>query len=373
MKRNKESSSKNNIMSMPKLISVTEFRLHQGELFIAAGGFEERVFKFSRMLQPYNATQNEALLLDYCPCDSKNKCKELNSVLLNKGLQVTCIPYDRYEPEGFDTNIKTILRNAQINAVCLDISGMSRLAIMIIIDVIRELNLSLRIVYAEALHYAPSETDFNKAKAAGQQHLPTSFIHTGVYDVLHVGRLSSIRMQNHATLLIAFDSFNEALCQVLVNDIKPSNIILINGRPPRQELKWREEATAYVHKYLRQEWSMEKDNDPLKVTSTLYYNETYELLATLYWNFSGTHRIILAPTGSKMQTIGSYLLRAIHDDVHIEYPTVQGFFADKYSTGVRETWQLDFGKMSDFVEYLRQKEIKEHLSLPEKLVDADID
>jgi len=360
-------------MIIPELTPINKLILRNDELFIAAGGFEERARKCSQILEFSNSDKNVAILLNYLPHNSKNRFDEIKSLLDSKDCKVVPLEYNLHSPFNFDSCFKNVLIGSHAKAICLDISGMSRLAIMIILDVIRELNLSLRIVYAEAYEYAPSQVDFEAAKAKEEQHLPTSFIHTGVYDVLHVSRLSSIRMQNQATLLIAFDSFNEALCQALVNVINPSRFILINGRPPREELRWREEATAYVHRHLRQEWSMEKDNDPLKVTSTIYYNETYELLATLYWNFSGTHRIILAPTGSKMQIVASYLLRAIHDDVHIEYPTVQGFFADKYSTGVRETWQLDFGKMSDFVEHLRQKEIKEHLGLPENLVDADID
>ncbi len=360
-------------MIIPKLTSIDKLVLHNDELFVAAGGFEERACKFSEILEFSSSTNNIAVLLNYLPYKPENRFEEIMSLLNKKGCKVVPVEYNLHLPFDFDICFKDILINSQAKAVCLDISGMSRLAIMIILDVVRELNLPLRIVYAEACEYAPSQAQFETAKSKEEQHLPTSFIHTGVYDVLHVSRLSSIRMQNQATLLIAFDSFNEALCQALVNVIKPSRFILINGRPPRGELKWREEATAYVHQFLRREWTIEDDNNPIKVTSTLYYNETYELLTSLYWKFSGTHRIILAPTGSKMQTIGSYLLRSIHDDIHIEYPTVQGFFADKYSTGVREMWQLDFGKIGDFVDGLRQKEIKEHLGLPEKLVNADID
>lgn len=360
-------------MIIPKLTSIDKLVLQNDELFVAAGGFEERACKFSQILELSRPARNTALLLDYLPDNPKNRFEEIRSLLDDKGCKVVPVKYDLHSPLNFDIRFKDILINSQAKAVCLDISGMSRLAIMLILDVVRELNTPLRIVFAEAREYAPSQDQFEAAKSKGEQHLPTSFIHTGVYDILHVSRLSSIRMQNQATLLIAFDSFNEALCQALVNVINPSRFILINGRPPREELKWREEATAYVHKYLRQEWAIEDDNNPIKVTSTLYYNETYELLTTLYWKFSGTHRIILAPTGSKMQTIGSYLLRAIHDDVHIEYPTVQGFFADKYSADIREMWQFDVGKVGDFVESLRQKEIKKHLGLPEKLVDADID
>ena len=360
-------------MIMPELTSIDKLVLHSDELFVAAGGFEERACKFSQILELSQPANNAAVLLNYLPHKPENRFEEIQSSLDNKGCKVVPMEYNRHAPFNFDTYFKNVLIEFKTKAICLDISGMSRLAIMIILDVVRELNMPLRIVFAEAREYAPSQAEFEAAKSKEEQHLPTSFIHTGVYDVLHVSRLSSIRMQNQATLLIAFDSFNEALCQSLVNVINLSRFILINGRPPREELKWREEATAYVHKFLRKEWSIEDDNEPIKATSTLYYNETYELLTSLYWKFSGTHRIILAPTGSKMQTIGSYLLRSIHDDVHIEYPAVQGFFADKYSTGIREMWQLDFGRMGDLIDNLRQKEIKEHLGLPEKLVDADID
>jgi len=360
-------------MIIPELTCINELILRKGETFVTAGGFEERIRKFPQMLEPSDSVKNTALLLSYLPHNEKNKPREIYSLLYSKGCQVVCVEYNLHSPFNFDTRFKDILLSSKTEAICLDISGMSRLAIMIILDVVYELNLPLRIVYAEACEYAPNKAEFEAAKESEQQHLPTSFIHTGVYDVLHVSRLSSIRMQNQATLLIAFDSFNEALCQALVNVINPSRFILINSRPPREELKWREEATAYVHQFLRREWSIEDDNEPIKTTSTLYYKETYELLEDLYWKFSGTHRIILAPTGSKMQTIGSYLLCSVHKDVHIEYPTVQGFFADKYSTGVREMWQLDIGKMGEFVGSLRQKEIKEHLDLPEELVDADID
>jgi len=359
--------------TMPALIPVSKLVLQRGETFVTAGGFEERVLLFPQMLQSCRASRNTALVLDYRPRNDKNRLEEICPILDGKGCRVICKSYDLHAPFDFDYEFRDILTSLKTEAVCLDISGMSRLAFMIILDVVRELNLRLRVVYAEARRYAPSKEAFETAKQAEEQHLPTSFIHTGVYDVLHVPRLSSIRMQNHATLLIAFDSFNEALCQALINVINPTRFILINGRPPRLELRWREQATAYVHQFLRREWSIEDDNDPIKTTSTLQYDETYEVLVNLYWKFSGTHRIVLAPTGSKMQTIGCYLLRSVHNDVHIEYPTVQGFFADKYSTGIRERWQLDFGKIGDFVEHLRQNELREQLGLPEELTNADID
>jgi len=253
---------------MPKLEPVRELLLHQGEIFVSAGGFEERVLVFPNLLQPCTERHCKVFFLEYIPPNKNNKLKELRSTFLGKNYNFISMQYARYSPETFDVPFRQNLEQFKVKAVCLDISGLSRYAIMIILDIVRELNLPLRLVYVEASDYAPSQNDFEAAKATATQHLPTSFIHTGVYDVLHVPRLASIRMQNRATLLIAFDSFNEALGQALVNVINPSRFILINGQPPRRELRWREDATAYVHKFLRGEWSVEDDNYPIKTTST---------------------------------------------------------------------------------------------------------
>jgi len=358
---------------LPELKSIKKLALEPGEVFISAGGFEERALAIPSMLSKPESHEGIAVVLEYLPHNKNNKLDEAVSALHQSCSQVETEQYDLHHPEGFDEVLTNRLRGLNARAVCLDVSGMSRLAIMIIIDVLREMNLPLRVVFAEACEYAPSREEFETAKKGSEQHLPTSFIHTGMHDVLHVRRLSSVRMQSNATLLIAFDSFNEALCQALLNMINPSRFILINGRPPREELRWRGEATQYVHQFLRKEWNLEDDNEPVKTTSTLYYAETYELLTSLYWRFSAEHRIVIAPTGSKMQTLGSYLMRGVHEDIHVEYPAVAGFFADKYSQGVREIWEIDFGNMGEFISRLRQQEIVCHLGLPSYPVNTEIE
>ncbi|MFC1806594.1 hypothetical protein ACFL09_06415 [Planctomycetota bacterium] len=359
-------------MQLPSLQQVKELRLSEGEAFVACGGFEDRAVELPRLVAPPGDRQATAIVLKYRPHDKRNRLQEVCDQLSHKSLAVVPLTYHRHEPGPFDSSLAQALDTAQARSVCLDISGMSRLAIIIAMDVVREQNLPLRLVYAEAETYGPSREEFEEAKANERQHLPTSFIYTGVHDVVRVARLSSVRMQSHAPVLIAFDSFNEALCQALVNVINPCRFLLINGRPPREELRWREDATAYVHRRLRQEWSVEHDNDPPKTTSTLWYEETYALLAELYWRFSAHHRIILAPTGSKLQTVSSYLLRAVHSDIHIEYPVVGGFFSDRYSSGVHATWQLSFGRMGDFVDGLRAQDLWTNLRLPKEPVDVDI-
>jgi hypothetical protein len=162
-------------------------------------------------------------------------------------------------------------------------------------------------------------------------------------------------MQGQPVATIAFTSFNDQLLQALLNTVYPSRLFLINGAPPVHH--WREEATAWIHEQLRAEWPAE-DNPvdsaglPTRRASTLDYKESLEHLLHLYWELSVDHRIVLAPTGSKMQTVASYFLRSVQSDTHVEYPTPKGFL-DLYSDGIGNSWRIDFPAMGAFVERIQ--------------------
>ena len=154
------------------------------------------------------------------------------------------------------------------------------------------------------------------------------------------------------------------------NTVYPGRLFLINGCPPVHS--WREEATAWIHDQVRREW--EEDNPatlsnsgsvwmPRRTASTLDYRETVSLLFKLYWQLSATNRILLAPAGSKMQAVGCYLVKALHPDIHIEYPSPEGF-AKEYSVGVGNRWLLDLGNISERLIAIADAERREYLEIP---------
>jgi hypothetical protein len=227
----------------------------------------------------------------------------------------------------------------------------------------------VRVLYSEADTYGPSLEEFEKAKSENKIHQPTLQIFTGVHGVVRVDSLASVAMQGQPTAAIVFMSFNDALTQVLLNTVYPSRLFLINGRPPIHE--WREEATAWIHDQVRREW--EDDNPlrspspdgpalPARVVSTLDYKETVALLLDLYWQLSVNHRILLAPAGSKLQSVGCYLVKALHPDIHIEYPSPEGFL-EPYSTGIGSRWLLDLGQLSVRIAEISCAERREYLEL----------
>jgi hypothetical protein len=314
-----------------------------------------------------------AILLDYLPPNPDNRLSEIRGALTARGIEVTdkdILTYHRFQPDDFEKRLQARLSTRGVRRVLVDISTMSKLAIILVLKVCHELDLAVRVLYCEAQIYGPSAEEFQRAKQQKKIHQPTIQIFTGVHGVVRVNSLASVAMQGQPTAAIVFMSFNDVLTQVLLNTVYPGRLFLINGRPPVHS--WREEATAWIHDQVRREW--DDDNPvihggeggvpmPARVASTLHYAETVSLLLQLYWQLSATHRVLLAPAGSKMQAVGCYLVKALHPDIHIEYPSPEGF-TKEYSVGVGRRWLLDLGNISERLGAIADAERREYLQIP---------
>jgi hypothetical protein len=353
-------------INLPKVIACPERLVVDSTAIVAAAGFEDRTVALVSSLRQ---TDCALCLVVYKDWGTENRQDDLLESYARTGIGLfarQCLEYDRYDPDSFGSAFKNWLKEVGHNRVLLDISTMSRLAIMVALDVCRELEKSVTIFYAEAKDYGPSEEEYVRAKA-GVYPRPSIQVYSGVGGVVRSRRLSSVALQGEPTALIAFMSMNELLTQALINCISPSRLFLVNGRPPLYS--WRERATAWIHEELRREWP-ERDNAcvltedgfalPERATSTLDYAETVSVLLDLYWSNSAEYRIVLAPTGSKMQTVGCYIAKGIHIDIHIEYPTPESFLPT-YSKGIGNRWMLEFGPLDALLGELRSKIMADRL------------
>ena len=354
-------------MTYPALKALTD-KLGDFDLIVAAAGFEDRTLGLTTTLPP-RPHVGRVFLLIYRGWQRGNKVAEVVSSYRKHGIVIKRddeVRYDRLYPDKFADSLHRRLQLSQASRVLLDITSMSRMAIMLCLDVICEHDLDLTIFYAEAERYGPSLEEYELAKTMGL-HRPSVQVYSGVHGVTRAGRLSSVALQGEPSACIAFMSMNEKLTQAIITALSPSRLFLINGRPPRHQ--WREEATAWIHEQLRREWPAE-DNPitfdakghslPLRATSTLDYRQTVDVLLDLYWQLAAEYRLILAPTGSKMQTVGCYISKAINQDIHIEYPTPEGFLPE-YTSGIGECWTVPFGRFGSFIDALRNKTMREHL------------
>jgi hypothetical protein len=292
--------------------------------------------------------------------------------LASKGISVNdqdIVVYDRFNPGDFESQLSNALRSCQTKRAIVDISTMSKLGIMLVIEVCSRLGIAVEVFYTEASFYGPTLERFEEARAKNEIHRPSLHVFTGVYGVVRVDSLASVAMQGQPTAAIVFMSFNDALTQSLLNTVYPGRLFLINGRPPMHT--WRELATAWVHDQVRREW--EEDNPvgaeivdglhlPVRVVSTLDYRDSVALLIQLYWQLSAGHRVLLAPSGSKLQALACYLVKALHPDIHIEYPSPEGF-APEYSSGVGASWVIKFGIISKGLSVLSEIERRAFLEI----------
>lgn len=356
---------------LPPLQPCGRLSLEEGEVVIHAPGFEDRTLAVANAFLPSPGAA--AILLDYLPFNPKNRLSDVRQALFLSGIEIAdedILKYHRFEPDDFETRLRMRLLARRVRRVVVDISTMSKLEIMLVLNVCHALRLCVRILYSEAVEYGPSEEEFESARENNEIHRPTLQVFTGVHGVVRVESLASVAMQGQPTAALVFMSFNDALTQILLNTVYPSRLFLINGRPPVHF--WREAATAWIHDQVRREWAEDNPVEPLTpggvpipkcTVSTFDYRETVSLLLQLYWQLSANHRVLLAPAGSKMQAVGSYLVKELHPDIHIEYPSPEGF-SSYYSSGLGPRWLLDLGNLSKRVSEISSAERRKYLEIP---------
>jgi hypothetical protein len=86
--------------------------------------------------------------------------------------------------------------------------------------------------------------------------------------------------------------------------------------------------------------------------STLDYRETLALLLDIYSNHGATERLVISPTGSKMQTVAVGIFRAFMDDVRVVYPVPHSFpTPSNYTVGVRQLYCFSLDVFSNLCRF----------------------
>ena len=352
---------------LPTMVPVGQSDLEDGDVLILAPGFEDRSLAVCSAICVAKGTC--AILLDYRPENPENRMGEVREALEKAGLKKdrhSLVTYDRFDPGDFEGRLMNEVARLCSGRALVDISAMSKLAIMLILRTLSKRDVPISILYAEAEIYGPNELEFNAAREQGEIHRPSLQIYTGIHGVVRVDSLASVAMQGQPTAALVFMSFNDTLTQALVNTVYPARLLLINGRPPVHS--WREKATAWIHDRVRMEWaddnplSADGSGLPARSASTLDYRETVILLLELYWRLSASHRILLAPAGSKLQAVACYMVKALHPDIHIEYPSPEGFLR-VYSRGIGRLWRLDLDRFNQLIGRISDIESKEFLQI----------
>jgi len=152
--------------------------------------------------------------------------------------------------------------------------------------------------------------------------------------------LTSPAMAGQSIRLIAFPSFNRAQLRQCIDELQPTYIDLIEGIPPHEAYLWRTHAIRQLNSQ-----AMEAiPNRKIHRTSTLDYRETLRLLLELYADHSAFDKLVVSPTGSKLQSVAVGIATAFLRDLQVVYHTPMKFTdKERHTVGVANYFRISLG------------------------------
>ena len=321
----------------PDLKKIEFPSIGTGDCVLVCAGFEDRAIETLRRTCEAGKTGFALGIVNYLPPYPQNKIKKLREIGKNADLRVDDFVYDRANPTGMGEELQCFTQ--QFDRVFIDISGMSRLLIVqTLVALISEQSQPTTIIYGEAEEYRPSKDEFERDNRNSKTKPAPSYLSSGIFEIAATPELSSVSMLGEAIRLVAFPSFAYEQLSNLIQELQPTYTEFVYGIPPDQENEWRKDAINKRNRLILDELRGKKEHN----ASTLDYRETLHTLLQIYAERSMFDRLVIAPTGSKMQAVAVGLFRSVLHDVQIVYPTPQTFpKPSKYTLGLRQLYQVD--------------------------------
>ncbi len=322
-------------ISKPSLAELGDLVLTEGDTLVLSAGFEDRASAFLNTALA-SGRSFRVIVVDYLPQNPQNRIAAALSACAEHKITVDVLTYDRENPAGFGDVLSTSLGDRS-GRTFIDISGMSRLLIVQTLVALHESDESLQrtfVIYTEAAEYPPTLEVAQEALRAAEENPaePIHFLASGVFEVTVLPELSAVGFASSPTRLIVFPTLDPVHLTALLTELQPGQLTVIEGQPPSPANQWRPGIIAQINELERLQTQTGAERE---MTSTLDYRDTLDRLLRLYAKHGIRERIVLSPTGSKMQSVAVGLFRAWVRDVQIVYPTSSGFCSsESYTVGV---------------------------------------
>ena len=311
--------------------------LGEGECLVVCGGFEDRAAETLSQICKHASGSFSVLIVEYLPRQEANRLDEMRSIARGAGIAIIDFVYDREDPAGMGERIVDYA--VRFDRINVDTSGMSRLLIVqMVVALIRRRVRSVSIIYSQAQTYAPSEEEFRRDFARVSRGGNQSYLSSGIFEIAATPELSSVAMLGAEVRLIAFPSFDPYQLTNVVQELQPTYADFVFGESPLAVNSWRAEAVSELNARVLAGIT----NRESHVTSTFDYWDTLRLLLAVYSRRSMFDRIVVSPTGSKMQSVAVGVFCGGLEDVQVVYPTPQRFpEPERYTKQLRAVFVLE--------------------------------
>ena len=320
----------------PELQVITAPKLGSDDVLLTCAGFEDRAIEVLRRAVSAGCRGFRVLCIEYLPELSANQGEEIASLCAQAQGTLESLTFDREHPAGAAERI--LARVPDSLCLHVDLSGMSRI---LIVQLVAALVRSARTARSEVLYcsanvYPPrrEQVESNLAEHTDLVGL-TMFVSAGVFGLTIVPELSSVAMQGQPIRVIAFPSWNTKQLAAVCSEVQASHFTIVHGIPPDPRNAWRLGAIRSLNR-VESLPAQEECN-----VSTLDYRETLDLLLNIYNTNRQREKLVVSPTGSKMQSLAVGVVCAFLRDLQVVYPTPRLFAVPAdYTRGVGHLYRL---------------------------------
>lgn len=346
-----------NLDFFPQIKELRINNISDDSVYIGVAGFEDRSLAFLSEWNKIGKKFQNVVGIKYLPEQKNNLIQDFTDIAIKASIknEIAWIIYDRFNPENFSEVFQERINDIiPVGNVIIDISGMSKFLIVILLNELKKYPLNIDIIYSEAEIYHPTKEKYELEIEKFQKNVSPFFLTTNVYKIVTTTQLSSNSMQGYPLLIIAFPTFNYRDIFTLLNTLTPQYLIEIEGIPHDRKNKWRTNAIHKINERLSQDFQPSIEQIYCKKVSTFDYVETIKNMFECYsGDYKYTHKCIIAPTGSKLQTLGVFFFKQVYPDIHLVYPVTEHFLED-YTNGWKKIWHIKFDKFPDFIEKMKK-------------------
>jgi hypothetical protein len=321
----------------PLLASTRPFTL------IVSDGFEDRTSAATRLLIKHGLRPDQLVLLRYTGDRTENSyttmlplCDQLISH--KKRIEI--------DISDLSPLITFLVQSDPTNLLVCDVTGLSRVAIFSVLTILARTKREFWLLYTEAETYYPTRAHFDKLLKADRgvaflhlvEYERTDIVYSGTCQVQDMPGFPGHHLPNYPLMVIAFLTFKRSRLGAVLREYESNVTVLIKAIPVRPDLKWRAEAMDIINFDL-----LEDHRNSIELIETLDWNATYAFLDRIYTRNHNRYRFntLLAPLGSKMQTVGSWAFAFTTPEVRVVTSTPAELYRERYSSGWRNTFVID--------------------------------
>ena len=318
-------------MLIPSAVSGKIHSAKDESLFVACASYEDRSLATIQNLSDDYRVAHATVFLSK-EYEKKGKTPE-HFKLIKERIQAACNDEPNVIRFGIAHTIQSMFEfqclcqrwesSAQIQSITVDVSTFPREEMLLLLRVVDNLpnHPAIRLFYAEPQKYGTEEKE--------------GWLTRGVKSVHSVPGLGGIQEPGKRKLLVIFLGHESERAAITWKRHQPSETIVIVPDPSyRSDLNGITEATHQLS-FIRFWNASQSCRVPARGIM-----ETEQAVLDIWKKYHDSYYLVVAPLGTKLQTLGIYRAARIKPDIQITYaaPVIYNF--ESYSKGIGPIWEI---------------------------------